>query len=209
MERIHQQNEAAELEALQLCLSFANTQKWHASAHPVEQIGSYAELLEWARGAGLIGEAQMQRLNETAAQQPGAAEAVFQSALALREAIYRIFTDLAHARPSEESDLGLLNSALSDALMHARVDAVGDEFEWGWSGGGQLDRIVWPIARSAGELLTSPWRARVGQCADDRGCGWLFIDTSKNHSRRWCDINDCGNRAKARRHYQRVREQRA
>jgi predicted RNA-binding Zn ribbon-like protein len=65
--------------------------------------------------------------------------------------------------------------------------------------------MLWPILRSAAEVLTSEKRTRLGQCADDRGCGWLFLDTSKNRSRRWCDMEDCGNRAKARRHYLRER----
>ena len=207
MERFQTDNQAAE--QLQLCLSFTNTQKWHASAQPVEEITGYASLLAWAYGAGLVGDAQKQRLSAAAARHPNAAEATYRAAVELREAIYRIFTHLAHSRPPDDSDLELLNASLSAALAHARIVQVGDMFEWGWADGDELERIVWPIARSAGELLVSPWRARVGQCADDRGCGWLFIDTSKNHSRRWCDINDCGNRAKARRHYQRVRKQRA
>ena len=64
-------------------------------------------------------------------------------------------------------------------------------------------RIFWPIAHSAVDLLTSEDIDRVGQCGDDRGCGWLFFDTNRNHSRRWCRMEDCGNRAKAHRHYHR------
>jgi len=49
-------------------------------------------------------------------------------------------------------------------------------------------------------LLTSSQRLnQVRQCRGDN-CGWLFVDGSKNHSRRWCDMRDCGNRAKVRRH---------
>ena len=66
-----------------------------------------------------------------------------------------------------------------------------------------FDRILWPVARSAGELLISDKLDRVRQCADDRGCGYLFVDTSRNRSRRWCSMESCGNRAKAHRHYQR------
>ncbi|MEO8392900.1 MAG: CGNR zinc finger domain-containing protein [Chloroflexota bacterium] len=63
------------------------------------------------------------------------------------------------------------------------------------------------VALSAAELLISEAHDRIGQCADDRGCGWLFFDTSKNHSRRWCDMNDCGNRAKQHRHHERRKDQ--
>jgi len=205
----HTETEANPLDSLQLCIHFANTMKWHASKRPVEQIMSYPALVDWARGAGVIDDATMRRLNVTAVEHPTAAEQVRQEAIELREAIYRIFASLAHGSAPGAADLERLNMALARALRHARVEAVDGGFTWSWSAVEALDRILWPIARSAGELLTSPWRERVGQCADDRGCGWLFIDTSKNHSRRWCDINDCGNRAKARRHYQRVRKQRS
>jgi predicted RNA-binding Zn ribbon-like protein len=68
-----------------------------------------------------------------------------------------------------------------------------------------LDGILWPILRSAARLLTDGDHSRLGQCADDRGCGYLFYDTSRNRSRRWCDMNSCGNRAKSQRHYARHR----
>jgi predicted RNA-binding Zn ribbon-like protein len=53
------------------------------------------------------------------------------------------------------------------------------------------------VARSAAELLISPERACVRECASET-CTWLFVDTTKNHSRRWCDMNSCGNRYKVR-----------
>ncbi len=77
---------------------------------------------------------------------------------------------------------------------------------WGWVDAGEpaLDQMLGPVARSAVELLTSGRRARVRECEGANGCGWLFIDTSKNGRRRWCDMKVCGNRAKARRHRQRT-----
>ncbi|HSH12932.1 MAG TPA: CGNR zinc finger domain-containing protein, partial [Desulfurivibrionaceae bacterium] len=87
-------------------------------------------------------------------------------------------------------------------LAQARLVPGEDHFEWGWSDAGGLRRLLWPIVRSAAELLTSEKLERVGQCAGD-SCGWLFLDTSRNRSRRWCEMEHCGNRAKARRHYRR------
>jgi predicted RNA-binding Zn ribbon-like protein len=80
---------------------------------------------------------------------------------------------------------------------------------WTWRRGGygrRLAQLYWEAARSAVELLTSPALARVRLCADDRGCGWLFLDNSPNRTRKWCDIRDCGNRAKARRYHLRKRK---
>ena len=63
-----------------------------------------------------------------------------------------------------------------------------------------MDLFLDPIIKSAADLLVSPELKRVKQCADD-ACGWLFMDKSRNNSRRWCSMKDCGNRAKAHRHY--------
>jgi predicted RNA-binding Zn ribbon-like protein len=209
MERPISEIERAQLPEFQHCLDFVNTVKWHASARPIDEIASYAALLDWARTSGLVDAARAQQLQALASQQPALAEEALRRARALREVIYRIFAAVAGAQPPAPDDLARLNIALAEALAHARIEFIAGDFVWGWArGGAALDSLLWPIARSAADLLTSRWRGRVGQCADDRGCGWLFIDTSKNHSRRWCDINDCGNRAKARRHYQRVRDNR-
>ncbi len=194
---------------LQLCLDFANTAEWHASQHPVESLHNYDDLLDWALGKGLLDEAAAAGLQDAASRQPEQATGALARAIDLREALYRIFSAQAHAISPAAEDVDLLNQELSTAMGQVRLLAASQGFTWGWAEvQGALEAPLWPIVRSAAELLTTPaWLERVGQCADERGCGWLFLDTSKNHSRRWCDIRDCGNRAKQRRHYQ--RQQRA
>jgi predicted RNA-binding Zn ribbon-like protein len=189
-----------------VCLAFANTLRWHASDHPKETLHSYADLVAWARGAALVSEREEQQLLRDAAARPAEAGQAFHRALALREAIYRIFVALIHAGSPDEADLSELNATLAQITTGARVVRTPKGWAWQWSQPEEaLDGPIGLIARSAAELLISEQRERVGQCADDRGCGWLFLDTSKNRRRRWCDISDCGNRAKQRRRYQRVR----
>jgi predicted RNA-binding Zn ribbon-like protein len=129
---------------------------------------------------------------------------VFERAIQLRETIYRIFSFLAANRSVALDDLAFLNEALSKSLAHLRITSSSTGFSWDWSDTSEtLDQVLWPIVRSATELLTSKDLERVRQCADDRGCGYLFIDMSRNRSRRWCSMESCGNRAKAQRHYRR------
>lgn len=187
-----------------LCLDFANTAKWHASSVPVEELTSYPVLLEWARGEGIVSPEEAQGLLLEAARHPQKAQAALEQAIALREAIYRIFSALVHDRPAPPEDLAFLNGVLAEKLDGLWVVGGASGFGWGWRADPRsLDWFLGPIARSAAELLTSPALARVGQCADDRGCGWLFLDLTKNHSRRWCSMESCGNRAKVMQHYQR------
>ena len=189
-----------------LCLDYANTADWHATDHPDEFLTSYSDLVIWSQHAGILTERQAKRLLLKAADHPQEATAVLQRAVVLREAIYAIFAAIAHGRKPAAADLQTLNAALTETLAQSNIVATQEGFSWEWAGEeNALSRPLWPVIRSAADLLTSSELDRVGQCADDRGCGWLFLDTSRNHTRRWCDIRDCGNRAKAQRHYERKR----
>jgi predicted RNA-binding Zn ribbon-like protein len=192
------------LKTERICLDFANTVDWHASSNPREQLHTYADLVFWSQNKRLLTDREVGQLTEEAARRPTDAVAVLERAIALREAIYRVFSAAAGGRSPAATDLAILNGALAEALRRLEVIRVAGAFAWGWAGnGGALDRMLWPVVRSAAELLTSEKLARVGECADDRGCGFLFLDMSRNRSRRWCDMKDCGNRAKAKRHYHR------
>jgi predicted RNA-binding Zn ribbon-like protein len=147
---------------------------------------------------------------------------VLRRARALREALFAIFSAVAGGDVPGATDLETLNDELKRAMGHARIVAGqgGDPirpgsvrgkhagYRWGWEGAGDdLDQILWPVARSAAELLTDDSLARVREC-DAGNCAWLFLDTSRNRSRRWCDMTVCGNREKAQRHYRRIRKRR-
>jgi len=186
-------------------LDFANTVDWHASDEPIEYLTSYAALVAWGQHVGILTDRQVQDLLDEAGRHPSEADAIHQRAVVLREAIYRMFAAISGGFPAEEDDLELLNAELSCTLACSRVVLSGEGYAWDWVGEEvALDRVLWPVVHDAADLLTSEDLARVGQCADDR-CGWLFLDTSRNQSRRWCSMADCGDRAKARRHYQRSR----
>jgi len=193
-----------------LCLDFANTADWHASARPHESLKSYEDLVAWCRRADLLDAAHDARLLREARRHPAAAKAVLRRAIGLRDAIYRIVVSLLRGSPPNRADLAAFDRVLASALRHSRVIPGRGGLLWTWEGDDRaLDAMLWPIVESAAELLTSERRSRIGQCADDRGCGWLFLDATKNRSRRWCAMGDCGNRAKARRHYLRTRGRRA
>jgi predicted RNA-binding Zn ribbon-like protein len=168
-----------------------------------DRFQTYADLVAWSLQHGLLDEDRARRLLATAAKHPRMASGVLERARALRMAIYRVFTAASHDRSPEPEALDGINTELAGAMSNARIEAGADGFRWGWRAtGADLDRVLWPIARSAADLLVSEKLERVHSCEGET-CGWLFLDTSKNHSRRWCSMSDCGNTAKARRHYHR------
>jgi predicted RNA-binding Zn ribbon-like protein len=185
-----------------LCLDFANTVEWHASNNPVECLHTYADLIKWSVNKGIVSGGDKNVLLRKSEEEPVEAQAVLEKARGIREDIYRIFSDTAHGQPVNNSDLMGFNRALASALSHSRLAPYEGGLRWEWdSHSHKLDSVIWPIVKSAVDLLTSPAMRRVGQCADEKGCGWLFWDSSRNRSRRWCDMRDCGNRAKVRRFY--------
>jgi predicted RNA-binding Zn ribbon-like protein len=184
-----------------LCLDFANTVDDRPDVHPQEHLNSYHDLVSWGQQAQVLAEREAQSLLEEAARRPAEATSVLERALGVREAIFRIFKSVSEDLVPEEDDLVSLSAAVADAQVHARIVPKTGGFDWDWSGDeNELDRMLWPVVRSAADLLTSDELDDIRLCASET-CNWLFIDTSKNHSRRWCDMKSCGNRAKARRFY--------
>jgi predicted RNA-binding Zn ribbon-like protein len=200
--------ENLKLESGWLCLDFANTAEWHLSSQPTERLTSYAELIAWARAINLLPDRAAQQLLRAADQHPAEAARVLDRAVALREAIYRIFVAVTEGKSPPVDDQATLNAELSRSLNKSRLVWNKAGFDWGRQGeDSDLDQVLWWVLRSATNLLTSEDIQRVGVCADDRGCGWLFYDTSRNRTRQWCSMRGCGNRAKARRHYEKVRSE--
>jgi predicted RNA-binding Zn ribbon-like protein len=189
-----------------LCLDFSNTVSSRDEAMRYDYLTRYDDLVDWARHAQMLTEPEAQALLRSAAGHPKLAAAVLARAVALRETIYRVFSAIAEARDPEGTDLTALNATLREAFARLEIAPSAGGFEWAWVvDGAELDRILWPIVGSAAQLLISAELGRVRQCAR-QGCNWLFVDLSKNQSRRWCSMDMCGSRVKSRRYYRRQKE---
>lgn len=186
-----------------LCLAFANT----TAERPGKEVGSiltdYNSFVRWMERAGAIGAGDAQRLGERADEEAEETVVVLRRAAELREAIHSLFEARAGGRAVEPVNLDLLDREWREARTRLRLVRRGYRFSARFPPGGTtLARPLWSIASSAAELLLSDSLDRVRVC-DAPGCTHLFLDTTRNRSRRWCDMSICGNRMKARRHYQR------
>lgn len=189
-------------------LDFANTVAWRPAARAVDGLRSYDDLLAWCRHAGILDALEEVRLRDQATGETSNATAVLTHARELREAIYRIFTDLDHGREPAHQDLATVQRDLAEGVCQAALVREGDTFVLrGTAGTDSLALPLWRLAESAAQLLVSgEWR-RVHECPGD-DCGWLFLDKTRNGNRRWCDSADCGNRARVRAHASRQRKRR-
>lgn len=181
-----------------LCLDFCNTANDDVIGDWTEHLVTYADLAVWGEESGILDHDEADRLKRQAAQNPDEAAAVLQHAYNLRASLYDIFAAVAHERTP---NLNALDAEWERIGSHLRVVPAENGFKWGWAGD-SLDKMLWPVVWSASDLLTSDSLNFVRQCSGPT-CSWLFLDTSRNHSRRWCDMKACGNRAKAHRHYHR------
>ena len=188
-----------ELSGGALALDFANTVGGTHVSPTHDHLRSYGDIAQFAVLAGALTPSVAKRLAQRAERDPSRAEAVYELGIALRESIWAVFSALASGESPRDADLALIGDAAASGAARARL--VYDRDGVGWSlpsDGDDLERPLWEFARSAADLLTSGDHDRVKECASAT-CEWVFLDKSRNRSRRWCDMSDCGNRAKARR----------
>jgi predicted RNA-binding Zn ribbon-like protein len=138
-------------------------------------------------------------LRETGLGDPGDIAAVVPDVKELRELVYSM---LVAERPAT-ADLARFGELLAAAHPHA-VPSPTLPLRWAVPVTTAADVLPALVLRTD-EMLRSADVTRVGRC-EGRGCAWLFLDTTRNHSRRWCRTDDCGNRERARRHYRKSRE---
>ena len=184
-----------------LCLDFINTLDWRGTETPVEFLNTYPDLLAWSRHVGICTPSEPRRMTEMAKGRQAEARQVCKRAVELRETIYRIFAAINQNKNPAPKDLAEFNKYLSESMPASPIIRTKDGYSWDTAGDKtKLGWILNPVIRSAADVLVSDDTKNIKACADP-ACGWLFLDSSRNKRRRWCDMQDCGNRAKASRFY--------
>jgi predicted RNA-binding Zn ribbon-like protein len=190
-----------ELVAGDVCLDFINTLDDRFRDEPKELLKSYVDLARFGEDSGILTAGQTDHLFQQSYVQPREAQHALAAAIQLREVMYEVFWALVHRKPAPPATLFTLNEYIQDAAQHFKLAPAKGHFEWRYEDArNDFLRPVWAIARAAADLLASENVAYVRACSSET-CQWLFLDSSKNHRRRWCDMKLCGNRAKFRRFY--------
>jgi predicted RNA-binding Zn ribbon-like protein len=190
-------------------LDFVNTASRRVGGALVERIGSYSDLLDWSLRAGTVGAARVGELAVMAAAQPRAAAAAVRRSRELREAAFRLFVSLIEKEEPAAADLALLNRWTRQSLRRGSVRWDGERYTIPLPPtANPLDEPLIVVTPGIVDLLCGQQSGSVSLCADP-DCSWLFLDRSPAQARRWCSMADCGNRAKARRHYERRKSRRS
>jgi predicted RNA-binding Zn ribbon-like protein len=187
-------------------LDFANTTSQRHGGAPRERLHRFDDVVMWARRASVLDRAAAKALGADAARHPQRAGRTLARVREIREVIYRVFSAAAAHRSPAPADLRALTEAWRERAAARSLDWAGDRAGWTHDAGRDpAARILGPVVDAAVDLLCDEQLARVKECVGG-DCNWLFLDSSRNHSRRWCAMADCGNRAKVRRFYRKQRE---
>jgi predicted RNA-binding Zn ribbon-like protein len=189
------------------CLDFTNTVSWqHDVPYDQERLHDISAVIDWSGLAGLLSNADARGLRAAAALHPRRTSRTFARLLALRHTLHRLLSAEARGIEPRAADVEAVRVIAGQGMATARMLRTTpgihytlslrepDGPEW------LLEAIAWDALR----LLASPDLALLRTCANDT-CGWLFLDRSRRHNRRWCDMRECGNRVKVRRYYERNR----
>jgi predicted RNA-binding Zn ribbon-like protein len=196
--------ESIELVGGHPALDFVNTVSWrHDTERWRENLAVPLDLLTWAYRAGVVDKQHLTAMRLELTKDPETAERVLRRVHELREQLYHHLADCIDQPGGKEQirEGSPLHRAFADAVTASSL--AGTPARWILQARSPLDlpRI---LALHALDLIQTMPKDRLRRCDDD-GCGWLFLDTTRNHSRRWCSSGDCGNRDRARRHYARNR----
>ncbi|MEP6902155.1 MAG: CGNR zinc finger domain-containing protein [Actinomycetota bacterium] len=184
-----------------LCLDFINTVGDHLAAKRYEYLKSYTDLLSWAVAAEIFSDAEKERLLKTANLNLAKANRTLKNAIKLREVLFQMLLAMISEEDCPPELLKLFNDFLAETLKYLQLEQPNGKFSFDWKNSkANLEQIIWIITWSAANLLVNENLKYLKVCADN-ACGWLFLDTSKNKKRAWCDMKDCGNRNKLRRYY--------
>jgi predicted RNA-binding Zn ribbon-like protein len=195
--------ETLELVGGALCLDFANT----VNSRPTPEhdyLLQYSDLIRWANKLGVLSHTQTNHLQKQAKQNADEADEALNTARRIRELMYRLFSKAARDSEPDKRDMETFLAAYGESISRGQLVKQGKHYSTTWKVDETFDAILWPIIHSAGELFLSEELSHVKECPS---CGWLFLDTSKNQSRRWCSMNICGARDKMRRYHKRKQTQ--
>ena len=194
--------ETLELVGGVLCLDFVNTVNSRDEPEH-DYIASYTDLVDWAAKMELFSPTQAKTLKQKATQESSRAEKILKITRDSRETMFRVFSAIAKGTNPKDTDLNLIAGLYQEAIGNGQLVRTEGLFMFKWEPHKSLDGVLWQIVASAQSLLSSKEVARVKECPN---CGWLFLDTSKNQSRRWCSMNTCGVHDKMRRYHKKLRE---
>jgi predicted RNA-binding Zn ribbon-like protein len=185
-------------------LELVNTMDMRFSGQTVDLIPTYKDLLRLTTQLKLLTAEQARKLGRTVGEEEE--RRVLASTAELREALAKVLYGRIDGTRPASGPLQTLEQQFHTAALHRRLLAGESRLEWSWSGVERHAEIpLWMLAQAASDLLVSSDAELIKDCGDPT-CRWLFLDVSKNHTRRWCDMKTCGNRMKARRHHARAHE---
>ena len=186
------------------CLNFANTAGGHTKIREVERIPTFGDVINWSLYAELLSPAEAKALLALVKTKPKDAVHRVRELQTFREALHRLVTAIAHKQEPQRADFTRVRGTIAKILSAAEMQPVETEFNWSADADALgLSTVIARVALSAHHMLSREKPSQLRQCEI---CTWLFIDRTKNQTRRFCRQDACGNKSRAERFYSRKRK---
>ena len=186
-----------------LSLDFVNTVHDRHEDPLRDLLKNYLDLVTWVYFAAAINNSQKERLLQKGQENQLKANQIYRDSIQLREVFYDFIINTINRNEVPQANMQLINQWYSRASSSLELTRLDNRFVLDWKAGSfELESVLWPIIKAFVNLVISEDRNRIKQCSN---CGYLFVDNSKNKSRRWCSMEICGNRVKARRFAEKAR----
>lgn len=184
-----------------LCLNFTNTVHDRTNEDPFEYLSTYSHMVDWTVKVEVLSLSEAKQLKSIAKNNPKKAGQALSTIIEARKGLYHLFWAITRDESPDGKTQAAFNELLENAMSQLKI-RIEDELEVSheWKDKTDLIYPLYPIVKSAYDLLTSDQLGRVKECG---ACGWLFLDQSKNRSRKWCSMENCGSNVKAKRYYHR------
>ena len=183
----------------ELCLEFTNTVGDLGKTRDLERLTDWQAYLDWALAAGALNPREARDLKRLGTRQSAQSRNALRTGLEFRATLHRALSATARGRAPPQADFDLIETNIVKAVSSAHLRPVNGAYVWTSSQDEASPATpLTRIALSTLQLLQGPDLPLLREC---QRCSWLFIDRSKNHGRRWCRAEACGNRARVERHY--------
>ncbi|QMU29097.1 CGNR zinc finger domain-containing protein [Adhaeribacter radiodurans] len=184
-----------------LCLDFINTIRNRKVTSLHNYLATYQNFIIWCSRIQQWPEEWLNNLYTYSQEQPAKAKVALHNILATRENMYAIFSAIAAEAIPDAGEIAIFNQHLTTALSQVALTFENTQYTvLVRMQENDLERPLKTILYSAYQTLTQTDRKKIKECAE---CGWLFLDTTKNGKRQWCNPGYCGSTSKARRYYHR------
>jgi predicted RNA-binding Zn ribbon-like protein len=179
----------------EISFDFINTISWRGTERENDWLDNPQNFITWALATGIVNAGQAKALKT---QSKVDLENQLYQVHTVRNDLYKILTPFAFDKKPAPESIKKIDAMIYKISKHRHIDPK--SYQWVWDEPVSFSEILAPVIWNAAYVISDLDHSRIKHCPT---CNWVFYDNTKNRSRKWCDMEDCGSRDKSLRYYHR------